>query len=233
MDRQTFGRAAAALVLGGIAAAPSAWAGSPVQIGASGQTFASAAVLCLADPASGTVQAAVQAGLHQPARRSRGTVRLDGSLVARVTAARPATTVTLTTGAHDVAVRQGRGATDHFRFDVADGRCVLPDTSGNAFSADGTLEFAASGKSHATVAPGCALNPATGEVQPFVNLFVDGSVLLNVSVNGVPLTQLGPQHPSTPVFLQAGFNVVSAVNGNVSVDHYVRDAGDGACAIGP
>jgi hypothetical protein len=78
----------------------------------------------------------------------------------------------------------------------------LPNTSGNYFSADGTLEYAASGKSHATVKPGCAVSPRTGQ-------------------------------PHTPVFLAAGKNVISAANGTLSTDYYVRDGGDGHCVLAP
>jgi hypothetical protein len=107
----------------------------------------------------------------------------------------------------------------------------LPDTSHNYFSADGTLEYAASGKSYATVVPGCAVSPKTGQPQPYVNLFDNGSFLLNVSVNGVPLTQLSARRPRTPVFLSAGLNVISAANGVLSTDYYVRNGGDGHCVL--
>jgi hypothetical protein len=63
-----------------------------------------------------------------------------------------------------------------------------------------------------------------------VNLFDNGSYVLNVSVNGVPLTQLSAFHPHTPVFLDAGSNVISVTNGSLSTDWYVRDGGDGSCA---
>jgi hypothetical protein len=109
----------------------------------------------------------------------------------------------------------------------------LPNTSGTYFSADGTLEYAASGKSYATVKPGCAVSPRTGQPQPFVNVFDNGSFLLNVSVNGVPLTQLSSRRPRTPVFLAAGKNVISAANGTLSTDYYVRDGGDGHCVLAP
>jgi hypothetical protein len=109
--------------------------------------------------------------------------------------------------------------------------CALPDTSGNTFSADGTLEYAASNKSYATVTPGCALNPVTGLAQPYVHLIDNGDYLLNVSVNGEALTQLSPSRPHTPVFLSAGLNVISAANGYLTVDYYVRDGGDGMCAL--
>jgi hypothetical protein len=41
------------------------------------------------------------------------------------------------------------------------------------------------------------LNPATGRAQRYVNLFDSGTYLLNVSVNGVPLTQLSATRPHT------------------------------------
>ena len=63
--------------------------------------------------------------------------------------------------------------------------------------------------------------------QPYVHLFDNGSFLLNVSVNGVPLTQLSAHRPHAPVFLNAGLNVISAANGSLSTDYYVRDGGDG------
>ena len=105
------------------------------------------------------------------------------------------------------------------------------ETIGNSYSPDGSLEFAASGKSYLTVAPGCALNPNTRLAQPFVNLFDEGSFLLNVSVNGVPLTQLSALKPHTPVFLGRGQNVITAVNAGLSTDTYIRDGGTGSCAL--
>jgi hypothetical protein len=108
---------------------------------------------------------------------------------------------------------------------------ALPDTSGNFFSADGSLEYAASGKSYATVVPGCAVSPKTGQPTPYVNLFDNGGFLLNVSVNGVPLTQLSARKPHTPVFLSAGLNVISAANGKLSTDYYIRSGGDGHCVL--
>ena len=107
----------------------------------------------------------------------------------------------------------------------------LPDTSGNFYSADGSLEYAASGKSYATVVAGCAVNPNSGQPQAFVNLFDNGSFLLNVSVNNVPLTQLSARRPHTPVFLGAGVNVISAANAKLSTDYYIRDGGDGHCVL--
>ena len=93
-------------------------------------------------------------------------------------------------GANKVVVALSKKVADTYAFNVSPGMCALPDTSGNTFSADGTLEYAASGKSYATVTPGCAMSPTTGQPQPYVHLFDNGGYLLNVSVNGVPLTQL-------------------------------------------
>src|SRR5574337_382858 len=66
---------------------------------------------------------------------------------------------------------------------------------------------------------------ATGRAQPYVNLFDNGGFLLNVSVNGVPLTQSSATRPHTPVFQRAGSKVISAANGSQSTDYYVRDGG--------
>lgn len=144
----------------------------------------------------------------------------------------PATNVWLADGSNKVIVALSKKTADSYAFTVQPGMCALPDTSGNTFSADGTLEYAASNKSYATVKPGCALNPNTGIAQPYVNLFDNGTYLLNVSVNGVPLTQLnGTTRTHVPVFLNAGQNVISAANGYVSTDYYVRDGGTGTCAL--
>lgn len=209
-----------------------AQAASAVQIGASGQTYASAAVQCAAHPATGAQAPMIQAGLFNAKRNTRATVSLNGVVVASVDAGAPATDVWLPDGASQVIVALSRRIADRYAFTVQPGLCAPPDTSGNSFSPDGTLEYAASGKSYATVQPGCALNPQTGLAQPFVNLFANGAYLLNVSVNGVPLTQLnGTTRKSTPVFLGSGQNVISAANGYVSVDYYLRDGGTGACVL--
>jgi len=173
----------------------------------------------------------VEAGLLNPKKGVSATVSLNGATVATVTAANPAADVWLADGNNTVVVAINRKATDSYAFAVQPGTCTLPDTSGNTFSADGLLEYAASGKSYATVTPGCAWNAATGQAQPYVNLFDNGTYLLNVSVNGVPLTQLSQTHPHTPVFLDAGVNVISAANGSLSIDYYIRDGGSGACTL--
>lgn len=124
---------------------------------------------------------------------------------------------------------RNNGSNSSVVFNQTFGAPVSP--SGNTFSADGTLEYAASGKTYATVAPGCAYNPAAGQNQPYVNLFLNGSYLINVSVNGTPLTQLSPTRTRTPVFLNAGQNTITVDNGTLSTDTYVRDGGSGTCVL--
>jgi len=202
-----------------------------VQIGASGKTYASSAVRCAAYPATGELSPMVEAGLFNPKKNVSADISLNGSAVATVTADAPAANVWLLDGNNTLVVALSKKTADAYTFVVQPGMCALPDTSGNTFSADGTLEYAASGKSYATVVPGCALNPATGAAQPYVHLFDNGSYVLDVSVNGQPLTQLSITRPHTPVFLSAGQNVISAANGFLSVDYYVRGGGDGTCAL--
>lgn len=204
-----------------------------VQIGASGKTFASSQVQCDRHPATGEVTPVVEAGLFNPKRTASASVTVNGAPVATVTADHPITDVWLAAGDNKVVVALGKKTADSYTFRVAADRCALPDTSGNTFSADGTLEYAASGKSYATVVPGCALNASTGLPQPYVHLFDNGDYLLNVSVNGVPLTQLSAYNRHTPVFLVAGHNVISAANASVSTDYFVRDGGDGRCVLSP
>ena len=211
--------------------ATSAWASTTVQIGTSGKTYASATVQCAASPATGLLSPVVEAGLFNPKNNTSAVVALNGVEVATVSSANPAASVWLADGKNTVVVALNRKMADTYTFVVPSGMCALPDTSGNTFSADGTLEYGASGKSYATVTPGCALNGATGLAQPYVNLFDNGGYLLNVSVNGQPLTQLSATRPHTPVFLGAGQNVISAANGFVSTDYYVRDGGNGTCAL--
>jgi hypothetical protein len=208
-----------------------AQASTDVQIGASGKTFASTVVQCASHPDTGRMLPVVEAGLFNPKRSATAAVSLNGALVTTVTAADPVTDVWLAAGDNTVVVALSKKTADRYVFTVSPDRCTLPDTSGNTFSSDGTLEYAASGKSYATVVPGCALNASTGRAQPYVNLFDNGSYLLNVSVNGVPLTQLSASRPHVPVFLGAGLNVISAANGSLSIDYYVRDGGDGQCAL--
>lgn len=219
-----------ALVLALGAALP-ATAATTIQLGDSGKSFASSAVQCAIDPQTGESAPMVEAGLVNPRRNASAVVLLNDGWVADVTAAAPVAQVWLAEGANDVAVVLGKKTTDHYRFDVAAGQCALPDTSGNTFSPDGTLEYGASGRSYATVDPGCALNGATGQTQWYVNVFNTGDYLLNISLNGTPLKQIGPVRTHTPVFLAAGINVISVAYGSLSTDYYVRDGGTGACVL--
>jgi len=206
-------------------------AATTVQIGASGKTYASSAVRCAANPATGNQAPVVDAGLFNPKQGASATVSLNGNSVASVTDVSPDTNVWLADGNNKVVIALNKRTADSYAFTVQSGMCTPPDTSGNTFSADGTLEYAASGKSYVTVTPGCALNPATGQAQPYVHLVDNGSYVLNVSVNGIPLTQLSATRPHTPVFLSAGQNVITAANGYLSTDYYVRDGGDGTCTL--
>ena len=201
------------------------------QLGASGKTYASAAVQCAMRPDTGTRAAMVEAGLFNPKRGASASVSLNGAVLGTVTTASPSTTVWLPDGDNTLVVALSKKTADSYAFTVAADRCALPDTSGNTFSADGTLEYGASGKSSATVTPGCALNASTGRAQPYVHVFDIGGYLLNVSVNGIPLTQLSTTHPNTPVFLGAGMNVISVAYGRISTDYFVRDGGDGSCVL--
>ncbi|MBL8471638.1 MAG: hypothetical protein KF778_14755 [Rhodocyclaceae bacterium] len=208
-----------------------AWAATTVQIGASGKTYASSTVGCAGAPATAQLSPVVEAGLFNPKKNTSADILLNGTTVAKVTSDAPSSNVWLGDGANTVVVELSKKTADAYTFVVQPGLCTLPDTSGNTFSADGTLEYAASGKSYATVTPGCAVNGATGLAQPYINLMDNGTYILNVSVNGKPLTQLSATRPHTPVFLSAGQNVISAANGYLSVDYYVRDGGDGTCAL--
>lgn len=209
----------------------SALAATTVQIGSSGKTFASTAAQCAINPATGLNAPKVQAGLFNPTVRTEADVLLNGVKINHVLAAAPVADVWLADGSNAVSVVLSKKVADTYVFSVTSGQCSQPATSGNYFSTDGTLEYAASGKSYMTVTPGCALNGATGLTQPFVNLFDNGSFLLNVSVNGVPLTQLSALRPHTPVFLRAGQNIITAANGTLSTDTYVRDGGTGSCVL--
>ena len=210
------------------------WALSGVQIGATGSTYASAGVTCAVNPVTG-MSPMVHAGLYNPKKSAAGIVALNGSDIASVTFASPDTIVWLANGVNTVAVTLNKKTADSYSFDASltypnQPNICIPDTRGNAVNGD--VEYAASLKSYVTVSAGCALNPLTGRAQPYVNLFDNGSYLLNVSVNNVPLTQLnGTTRIHTPVFLSAGLNVVSAANGTLSTDYYVRDGGAGTCTL--
>jgi len=228
----------AAVFVAVVALGAPVWAATTVQYGPSGKTFASSMVQCATvgpngtQAPSGTLSPVVQAGLFNSTAKTTAAVLLNGATVATVKTADPAADVWLVDGNNTVVVALSKKTADTYSFTVQPGMCDLPDTSGNTFSADGTLEYAASGKSYATVTPGCALNGATGQPQPYVNLFDNGGYMLNVSVNGVPLTQLnGTTRTHTPVFLSAGTNIISAANGYVSTDYYVLDGGSGSCTL--
>lgn len=204
-----------------------------IQIGPSGKTYASSDVQCALHPVNGMAPV-VQAGLYNPKRNARAVVSLNSTPVATVTIHNPDTSVWLANGMNTVGVMLNKRTTDSYTFDASlsypnQPNMCIPDTSGNTLS--GNLEYAASMKSYATVTPGCAYNPLTGGGQHYINLFDNGTYLLNVSVNGVPLTQLGPTHTHTPVFLSAGLNVISAANATLSTDYYVRDGGSGTCTL--
>ena len=231
MKRRRVVSSGVAAIVGVMVLGTSAWAATTVQIGSSRKTYASSTVRCAAHPATGQLSPVIEAGLFNPKNNTSAVVVLNGAAVANVTTADPAADVWLADGGNTVVVALNRKAADTYTFTVPPGMCALPDTSGNTFSADGTLEYAASNKSYASVTPGCALNPATGLAQPYVHLMDNGNYLLNVSVNGEPLTQLSATRPHTPVFLSAGQNVISAANGYLSVDYYVRDGGAGACSL--
>ncbi|MFA5940026.1 MAG: hypothetical protein WC809_11780 [Sinimarinibacterium sp.] len=223
---------AAAALLAGLNLTPVAWAATTMQVGASGKTYASTTVQCAANPSTGLQAPVIEAGLFNPKQNASATVSLNGAPLVQVTASDPSSNVWLVDGSNNVVVALGRKTADRYSYTVSPGNCSLPDMSGNTFSADGTLEYGASGKSYATVVPGCAFNGATGRVQPYVNLFDNGTYLLNVSVNGLPLTQLdGTTRTHTPVFLGAGQNVISAANGYLSTDYFVRDGRDGSCVL--
>lgn len=210
------------------------WALTGVQVGPSGATYASAGIQCAVNPSTGMAPM-VHAGLYNPKRNASATVSLSDTPVATVTFVSPDTIVWLANGLNTVAVTLNRKTADSYSFDASltypnQPNICIPDTSGNIVSGD--LEYAASGKSNATVTPGCAWNPLTGRAQPFVNLFDSGNYLLNVSVNNVPLTQLnGITRTHTPVFLSAGLNLISAANASLSTDYYVRDGGAGSCTL--
>lgn len=219
------------LPLCALLAAPLA-ASAGTQIGASGKTFASDAWACAMHPTRG-YSPQVTAGLYQPSPSATAKVLLNGKRVALVDAAVPSATVWLANGLNNVGVKLGKKANDAFAFDASltwtnQPNACIPDTGANVVA--GNVETAASGKSYAVVHPGCARNPATGRTQAFVNLFDAGTWLLNVSVNGVALTQLnGTTRVSVPVFLETGLNLITAANGELSVDAYVRDVPAGFC----
>jgi hypothetical protein len=144
----------------------------------------------------------VQAGLYNPISTSSGTVSLNRATVATVTFLSPDATVWLANGANTVVVAPVGSTADSYSFNAplafpGQPNMCIPNTSANRVSGD--TEYAASSKSYATITLGCALNPATGRAQSFVNLFDNGRFLMSVSANNVPLTQLnGSTRRSTP-----------------------------------
>lgn len=215
------------------AVAPACLAAAEIQVGASGRSFASSAPSCALHPVEGMAPM-VTAGLYNPGRRASATVTLNGTAVATVSSGQPSVTLWLPNGQDSVGVVLSRRVADHYAFDLTTSfpgqpNACIPDTRNNSLV--GELEYAASGKSYASVVPGCALNPATGQGQPFVNLFDNGGHLLNVSINGQALTQLSASRPHTPVFLSAGLNVLLAAHAALSTDAYVRDGGTGRCTL--
>jgi hypothetical protein len=218
------------------AAAAPGWSLTSVQVGASGKTYASAEVQCALNLITGMAPM-VQAGLYNPKKNASATVSLNGDPVAAVTFLSPDTTLWLANGVNTVVAAVSKKTADTYAFDASltypdQPNACIPDAGGNTIDASNDLEIAASGDSSATLTPGCARNPLSGQPQLYVNLFDDGGYLLDVSINNVPLTQLnGTTRTHIPVFLVAGLNVISAANGSVSTDYYVRDGGDGSCTL--
>jgi len=209
------------------------WAATGVQVGASGNTYASSGIQCALNPITGMAPL-VKAGLYNPKQNASASVSLNDTAVTTVTFYNPDADVWLANGPNTVVVALNRRTADSYTLDASlsyngQPNMCIPDTIGNSLSGD--LEYAASSKSYATVTPGCALNGATGLAQPYINLFDNGTYLLNISVNNVPLTQLSARRPHTPTFLSAGLNVISAANGSLSTDYYVRDGGTGSCQL--
>lgn len=178
----------------------------------------------------------VEVGLYDPKRSSSATISLNGNTLSTVTFFSPDATVWLENGLNTITVSFGKRSADRYLFDataIEENMC-LPDTTSNVVIGD--LEYAASNSlyatTYATIATACALNPATGKAQPYVNLFDNSDLLFNVSVNNVALTQLGSTRPHVPIFLAPGWNVISAANGGLSIiDYYVRNGGDGNCTL--
>jgi hypothetical protein len=201
------------------------------KIGSSGKTYASNTPICAVHPTLGMAPK-VQAGLYNPAKNASANVSMNQKAVAKVTFASPDADVWLAPQLDSVEVALSKTIVDRYQFDATPDanrkNICMPDTSGNQVNGD--LEYAASSKSYATVAPGCAMHGT--QPQPYVNLFDNGTYLLNVSTNYVPLTQLnGTTRRSTPVFLSPGLNVISAANGSLTTDYYVRDGGTGGCTL--
>ena len=230
----------AAVFVAVMALGASAQAATGIKVGPSGKTYASSGIQCALHPVIG-FSPLVMAGLYNPKATAIATVSLNVNnnvaKVANVNFVSPDAQVWLANQKNTVYVKINSRTQDSYTFDATpdatsyQANICIPDTSGNTFDTANVLEYADSQKSYATVTPGCALNGATGQVQPYINLFDNGTYLLNVSVNNVPLTQLSSRRLHTPVFLSAGLNVISAANGSLSTDYYVRDGGTGTCTL--
>lgn len=212
-------------------AVSSAGALTDQKIGASGKTYASNTPICALHPSLGMAPK-IQAGLYNPAKNASAIVSMNRKAITKVTFASPDADVWLAPQLNTVEVALNKTTVDGYQFDATPDanrkNICMPDTSGNKITGD--LEYAASSKSYVTVTPGCAMHGA--QPQPYVNLFDNGTYLLNISVNNVPLTQLnGTTRRSAPVFLAPGLNVISAANGSLTTDYYVRDGGTGTCTL--
>ncbi len=229
MIRRTFGSALLlAVVASGVAhAAPV----SSLSVGDSGRSYASSRISCAAAPDGTALVPVAWVGLFSPAASDRALAWLNRNPVARLSYVRPLARLPLAYGSNSAAVAFSRRVIDRYAFEVPAIACAMDESQGNTYSADGTLEYGAAVKSYATVLPGCAVNPLTGVAQPYLNLFDGGDYLLNVSINGEALTQLGPTRPHTVVFLVAGRNVISVADASQSTEYYVRDTGDGMCDL--
>jgi hypothetical protein len=202
-------------------------------VGPSGKTYASGGIKCGLHPIAG-MSPFVNAGLYNPGTRDKATVSLNGSLVANVTFINPDATVWLANQVNKIVVAINKRATDSYSFDATpdpttnQANVCLPDTTSNIVDTTSDIETTVVGNSEATITPGCANG------KPFVNLFrLNSNVILNVSVNGTPLTQLSNSRPHTPVTLRAGLNVISVEVATFvtphAIEYYVRDGGTGTC----
>lgn len=172
------------------------WAATGVQVGASGKTYASSGIQCALNPITGMAPL-VKAGLYNPKRNAIASVTLNDNPLTTVTFYNPDADVWLANVANTVIVGLNSHTTDSYTFDASltypnQPNICIPDTRSNFVDVNNNdLETAVSGKSSATLTPGCALNGATGQVQRYIHLFDNYPYyLLNVSVNNVPLTQL-------------------------------------------
>ncbi|MGJ0509269.1 MAG: hypothetical protein ACR652_19530 [Methylocystis sp.] len=204
-------------ILIALASGSPALALTDAKIGPSGKTYASAAVKCALDPVAGMAPM-VQAGLYNPSKTASAAVKLNGNAVTTVTFISPDATVWLPNSANTVTVSPDKKTTDSYSYDTSTSQinvCV-PNTTNTV---TGDLEYAA--QSYATVTPGCALNPANGKRQLYVNLFDKTTAILNVTLNQVPLTQMSASRPKALIFLAPGWNVFTAANG-LGTDTFVR-----------